>query len=138
MTHSKFHNRFVLQSQAKNSELTGPSWVLCHNQKRQNKADTKFSPKSMVIVDVVVSFGCVFMALFGSYFAYEDYQESEYDEGDVDSAVSTDPRRYAPGNHEASTSNGKMSSTLNGHYKLNGQRVVKAGLDHQPKLELNS
>ena len=56
-----------------------------------------FSPKSMVIVDVVVSFGCVFMALFGSYFAYEDYQESEYDEGDADSAVSSDPRRYVPG-----------------------------------------
>ena len=51
----------------------------------------------MVIVDVVVSFGCVFMALFGSYFAYEDYQESEYDEGDVDSASSSDPRRYVPG-----------------------------------------
>ena len=80
----------------------------------------------MVIVDVVVSFGCVFMALFGSYFAYEDYQESEYDEGDVESASSSDPRRYVPGD-------AKMSSSLNGHYSQNGQRIIKTGLDHQQK-----
>lgn len=102
-------------------------------EKDGRSLEPDLSPKSMVIVDVVVSFGCVFMALFGSYFAYEDYQESEYDEGDADSAVSSDPRRYVPGAHEAN-SNGKMSSTLNGHYSgHNGQRMIKTGLDHQQK-----
>jgi len=56
------------------------------------------SPKSMIIVDIVVSFGCVFMALFGSYFAYEDYQDSEYDDGDADTASGSDGRYIAGAN----------------------------------------
>jgi hypothetical protein len=43
------------------------------------------SPKSMIIVDIVISFVCMLIAFIGSYFAYEDYQDSEYeDEEELD------------------------------------------------------
>ena len=44
---------------------------------------------------------------------------------------------WYPGAHDSQqpNSNGKMSSSLNGHYSghQNGQRMIKAGLDHQQK-----
>ena len=70
------------------------------------------------------------VALFGSYFAYEDYQDSEYDEGDAESSDG----RYIAGNGGVG-GGGKGSASE--HYGLNGRHVVKtpvhSQLDHQPK-----
>ena len=69
------------------------------------------------------------LALFGSYFAYEDYQDSEYDEGDAESSDG----RYIAGNGGVGGKGGSASE----HYGLNGRHVVKtpvhSQLDHQPK-----
>ncbi|CBY14904.1 unnamed protein product [Oikopleura dioica] len=42
------------------------------------------TPKSMVIVDISLAYICMLTAFIGAYFAYEDYQDSEYEEESMD------------------------------------------------------
>lgn len=87
------------------------------------------SPKSMIIVDIVISFVCMMIALIGSYFAYEDYQDSEYeDEDDIDQSASQGP--VGPVGLVGPDQNNRRTYTIGRNYAAHDQNRQ---FDHQPK-----
>ena len=84
------------------------------------------SPKSMIIVDIVISFVCMMIALIGSYFAYEDYQDSEYeDEDELDQSASQGPVGLV-----GPDQNNRRTYTIGRNYAAHDQNRQ---FDHQPK-----
>ena len=92
------------------------------------------SPKSMIIVDIVIAFVCMMIALIGSYFAYEDYQDSEYE--DEDEHLEPHPNPNGPTHAHAADGANRRTYTIGRNYTVdsNGAGVRgAAGFDHQPK-----
>ena len=89
------------------------------------------SPKSMIIVDIVISFVCMMIALIGSYFAYEDYQDSEYeDEDEMDQSASQGAIGPGPGGPPGDH-NSRRTYTIGRNYATHDQN--QRHFDHQPK-----
>jgi len=127
---ARTHRAGTCENFSFNNQICVENWDSCtefaaycndRNQRKQNGSvlEPDLSPKSMIIVDIVIAFVCMMIALIGSYFAYEDYQDSEYeDEDEVDNHAPTDQNRrtYTIGRNYTVDNNGHP-----------------AGFDQQPK-----
>lgn len=127
---ARIHQAGTCDNFSMNNKICVEKWKSCadfieyckdRNERisRGGVLEPDLSPKSMIIVDIVIAFVCMMIALIGSYFAYEDYQDSEYeDEDDIDPQQPDSNRRtYTIGRANYSVDN-------NSH---------PAGFDHQPK-----